>query len=278
MTEASAEILQGLHLRAAAAWPSFAVPAETFYRYALQRAAPEALASLHGEDLYLACACAQGAPEALAAFDRHLLAQLPAYLSNLRPTAAFIDEVRQALRVHLLVASADGIARIADYTGRGPLRRWVRVAAARTALNLRRGAGEAQAARGSDLDTALLSAPGVGVEMGYIKERYGALFRTALVDALAALAAPQRELLRLHFGEGQTMDQLAALLGLHRATAARRVQAAAQAAFTATRRLLKERLNLDAQEFESLVTLLRSQLDLSISRVLGPTRSHPSDR
>jgi RNA polymerase sigma-70 factor (ECF subfamily) len=47
-------------------------------------------------------------------------------------SATFVDDVRQALRVRLLV-EAGGRARLADYAGRGPLRGWIGVAAARVA-------------------------------------------------------------------------------------------------------------------------------------------------
>ncbi len=57
---------------------------------------------------------------------------------------------------------------------------------------------------------------------------------------------------------------------MHRATAARRIQTAAEAVHTETRRLLRERLRLDTAELDSLAHLVQSQLHLSLTRLLNP--------
>src|SRR5581483_4498624 len=95
-------------------------------------------AAVAGSDLYLACACARGVPAALAALDRAVLLRVPAFICRVSTDAAFADEVRQQLRERLLVAPPGGAPKIAEYGGAGALHAWVRVAALRTALNLRR--------------------------------------------------------------------------------------------------------------------------------------------
>src|SRR5262249_26465617 len=87
---------------------------------------------------------------------------------------AFLDEVRQALRVRLLVAPEGGRPRIADYAGRGPLRAWVGVAALRVALNLKRAAAPA----GGDL-LAELGTREPDPELRHLKKVYRAEFRGA---------------------------------------------------------------------------------------------------
>src|SRR5438876_233997 len=122
------------------AWPDLSLDRATFERFLEERVAlgvaPEKTRA-QAADLYLACACAHGAAGAVERFDRAHLAGLAAVVARVDPSPAFTDEVRQRLRTKLFVAEAGAIPKIAEYTGRGPLLSWVRVAALRTALNLK---------------------------------------------------------------------------------------------------------------------------------------------
>ena len=66
------------------------------------------------------------------------------------------------------------------------------------------------------------------------------------------------------------IDKLGVMFQIHRATAARWLHSAREAVFTETRRLLQERLRLSPGEFDSLVRVLRSQLDLSATQIHDP--------
>src|SRR5262245_23918675 len=91
----------------------------------------------HAADLRLAADCLAGQREALAILEREQLGPIAAALARRRLPAADIDEVMQQLREKLLTGERP---RLADYAGRGPLRAFLRVAALRTAHNLRRAA------------------------------------------------------------------------------------------------------------------------------------------
>ena len=78
-----------------------------------------------------------------------------------------------------------------------------------------------------------------------------------------------RALLRFKFVDGLTLDDLAVLYGTHRATVARRVAALREDLVKATRAQLGGPLRVRRQDLESLVRLVRSDLDLSLSRLLG---------
>src|SRR5262249_22461852 len=86
-------------------------------------------------DLYLACACTEGDPAALAEFDRMFLGCVRDAVARIDRSHDFVTEVQQILRERLLVGPN---AKIRDYRGGGALASWVRTAAVRTALNLRR--------------------------------------------------------------------------------------------------------------------------------------------
>src|SRR5688572_33291625 len=95
-------------------------------------------AEVDSEDVALAQACAAGDPAALATFEQRCLgAPLDRVLMRLGATSAEIDEVKQQLRLKLLVAEPDRKPRITEYSGRGALEAWVRVVAVRAFLDLR---------------------------------------------------------------------------------------------------------------------------------------------
>lgn len=247
------------------AWPDLALPPEAFVRHlASRRTVGEPLAGVRAADLYLACACATHVRGAVEAFERAQMCQVGMFLARLRPSAAFVDEVRQILREKLFVGR-DGVSpKIAEYTGRGALGGWLRVVALRAAIDLRRQGGDAvEEGRAERADPAAIDP-----EVGYIKERYRRAFNDAFRRAVAALDADQHALLRLHFVEGLTLDQMAARAGVHRATIARRIAAAREAVADEARRLLRATLGASEAELDSLAGVMRSQIDLSLGGLL----------
>jgi RNA polymerase sigma-70 factor, ECF subfamily len=222
----------------------------------------------HLPDLLLAWAAARGDAAALQRFDAHVQPDVEAAARRFDRTEAFIDEVRQALLVRLLVAPEGGRTRIAEYAGRGPLRAWVGVAALRVALNLKRDAAPAAAAE--DV-LAELVAGEPDPELRHLKTLYRAEFREALEVALSALPERQRAILRLSFVDGLRLAQIARLYQVHESTASRWVSQAADAVATDARRRLVARLSLSPSSVDSVARMIQSNLDLSIARILGRT-------
>jgi RNA polymerase sigma-70 factor (ECF subfamily) len=111
-------------------------------------------------------------------------------------------EIKQ-LRQRLFVA-ASGLPRIAEYSGRSGLRRWVRSVAVRTGLNfLRQGRREILVEDDRVLDgVAATEDP----EIAYMKEKYRREFREAFLAALAGLQPRQQGLLRYHYVDGLNID------------------------------------------------------------------------
>jgi RNA polymerase sigma-70 factor (ECF subfamily) len=85
--------------------PRVPLDPEVFVRH-LARHRPEDvplddwLGQVRADDLYLACACAEGVPVAIAALDAQYRPQVGSFLGGLRPPAAFIEDVAQAVREH----------------------------------------------------------------------------------------------------------------------------------------------------------------------------------
>jgi RNA polymerase sigma-70 factor (ECF subfamily) len=266
------ETLTALWSEGQTAWPGIRVDAGDFVAYLAQRLGNEPveswLSGAHAADLYLCCACSAGSPAALAAFDERYLSQVGGFVARMRVSPAFIEELTQTLRERLFVGSAP---KIGEYSGRGGLHNWLRVVSVRTALNLLRGRHELLDDGAHSHDKQLPSAQ-ADPELAHIKQRYTRQLAEAMNAGFAQLSSEQRQLLRSHFLEGVTLDQLATRLAVHRATVARRIADARQGVLHAAKQFLRERLQVGSTEVDSLMGLVRSGLDLSISRLLKSAR------
>lgn len=228
---------------------------------------PCAVATLRVVDLHLAFAARKGHAGAIARFESTVMATLSRVIGRVDGSEAFIDEIKQRLRTKLFVSDGTTPAKIAHYTGQGDLLTWARVVAVREALDSVR----AERRRALDSDEALMAieASGTGPDMLAFKQQYKAQFSSAFRDSLASLKPEQRNVLRLHYVHGLSVDKLGAVLRVHRSNAARRVAKARQDLLSGTRRLLHTRLSIDRQEFDQLMGLVASRLDLSIERFLA---------
>jgi RNA polymerase sigma-70 factor (ECF subfamily) len=263
------ERLYELWLASRAEWPGVEISAADFQRYVAERLpAPleiAALDQLNATDLYLACACVLGVPGALASFERAFLAHVARFVARLDGSHAVVEEVRQTLRERLFVGSADAPARLVGYQGRGPLLGWVRVAAIRCALDLLRDRdGRAEV----ELDDDLTDRMAGDIEDDLVMAQYRSEFEASVAEALRNLPRRERNLLRLHFCGKVSTHKLAAMFGVDQSTVVRWLAAARTAVRDDARARLLGRVNLTADEVDSLAGLLASRLDLSLAGCL----------
>lgn len=264
---AEPEALVARVVEAQAAWPAIAIAPEHFLAFL---AARELGADTHVSDLYVTCGCVFGLPAAIAAFDETCLPVIDRAVTSAGATAAELADLRQVVRARLLVPpaaeSGDEEPRIASYTGRAGLGSWVRVVATREAQRLL--ARERKTVAAGDDEIAGMLAPDDDPELGYLKRVYRAEFKAAFAEAIAALADRDRLLLQQNALDGLSIDHLATFHKVHRATAARWLEAARKAVLDGTRKQLVARLQLGRDELESVMRLIASQLDVSLPRLL----------
>ena len=268
--------LTGELLAARARWPEAtavtdaAVVTAIATRLAAQKDPAAAIARLRLEDLLLALWCATGDARAITAFEQLHRVDLEAALARFRRLAVTADELRQLLRIKLFVASEGRAPRIADYSGFGFLQNWVRVTTLRVLVDLARGE---RARRVEELlaDDDLLGLPALGPDLAsrYSRDQVSRAIKHAFANAVAALAPRQRNFLRHAQVDSLTLDQIAALYGIHRATVARTLAQARTELAEATRRELATTLGIAADALDSVVRAADSRIDLSLSRVLG---------
>jgi RNA polymerase sigma-70 factor (ECF subfamily) len=264
---------------AALAWPGFDLPAERFVRALALLVAEEedllaALAGLRASDLYLAQACAEGVPAALAALEQLLVRQAAAVLGYAGDAAA-CDEMVQALRIKLLVAEGDGLPRIARYGGRGPLEGWLHVIAVRALIDLRRT--QPRLAPLEQEPAQWLSGAATDPEIAALRRQYKDEFRQAFGEVLAGLSSREGAVLRLYFLQGATAETLAGMYRVSVRTVRRWLAEVRERVFDATYAKLVERLRLSSSQVASLLTILETDLDMDIAASLGGGRTTPPD-
>jgi RNA polymerase sigma-70 factor (ECF subfamily) len=268
---------QGAFVAAArAAWPILEFDTAEFLRYAAERAAPRPCPPLaNAGDLLLAFACVTRAPGAVAAFQKKFEGVLARVLSRRKASVPDAADVAQIVYERLLVAApgskAGSSPKLADYRGDGPLKSWVSTSVATTLLMMRRTAGRRRerASNSPELEAVAGGDP----ELLHLKRRYGSKIEAAVVRALKRIGERERTLLKLHLGERMSIDHLGALYGVNRATAARWLSGARAALVDYTREEVRANLRVSESECDSLMALVRSDLDVSIVRHLaGATR------
>jgi RNA polymerase sigma-70 factor (ECF subfamily) len=224
------------------------------------------LARCHVLELAVAQAAGRGHPMAIAAIERDHRGVLEAACWRYAGPAHAAADLGQILREQLYVAPPGGRPRIADYAGQGQLASWLRITAVRIFLDLGRRKDRAREA--PTADGALTMPDPSDLSLEVIKAEYRAAVGQAMRDAAARLEPADRHLLHQHFVAGLSIDQLGAALGIHRATAARRVVRAREALVGETRALLATRLQLASAELDEVIGLVMSRLDVSIPRLL----------
>jgi RNA polymerase sigma-70 factor (ECF subfamily) len=245
------------------AWPELALDPRQFRAHLESQGA--ALDAPHAGDLYLACSCLHHLPGALDAFERTLLSRVPGFVAKLRWAEEAIGELKQVMREQLFTGAAP---KIGEYSGRGPLAAWLRVVVVREALKLQRERGE-PVLLPDEQDLAVgESSP----ELKALRNRYRPLFNDAFKSALAGLATDERNLLRLHFVDGLSMEELGKLFQVNRSTIFRRLHSCTAALNRAIRLRVSEQLSLSTSEFDSLADLVASDLEISLNGLLRSQR------
>jgi RNA polymerase sigma-70 factor (ECF subfamily) len=213
-------------------------------------------------DLAIAFASFRRDPGALVALDRLITAATARAVARIDPSTSFADVVAQEVRTRLLVGERP---RIVEFAGHGPLAGWLRTAAVRVALNLKRGLPQ----QPHGALSSSVGAVAVDPELAMLRDRYRDDFGAALRVALTRLPARERAALCLNVRDGMSADKIAVLYGVSRATAKRLLARARDTLAEETRRELHARLRLTESEVESVARALCGDIEVSVARLLA---------
>jgi RNA polymerase sigma-70 factor (ECF subfamily) len=248
------------------AWPQVDLPTDVYIAYLGERLRSSDdplrdLARLHTSDLYLAGALSRRDPTALACFERQVLGKVSDYVAPMRGGEALATEVKQLIRTRLLLPDSSGRVGIAGYRGTGALGAWMRLVAVRAARELRR-----RTRREMSLPSGFADLGSMDPELAYLKNRYASEVAQALGAIMKLLPPRDRGMLNYYYADRLTTDAIARLYGVDGSTIRRQLARTRTRILRDTHRLLSERLHLRRSEVASLIALVRSQLEVSLSR------------
>lgn len=261
---ASAEVLVEVLAASREAWPGVSVPEDEFVAYVTERLVPDvslddALRTLCIADLWLACAIARGDAAAVKAFDAQL-AHVGEAIAHLDGGSALVADVTAAVRERVLGTGGNG--KIADFRGRGDLRGWLRVIAVREALQILR-------ARKREAPMPEVVPENLEEHSVALTPEEQRVYREGFSVALATLTPRERNLLRQQFVYGATIDELGALYGVHRATAARWLAQIRETLLRRTRRHVADAMRLSGTDLDSAMGRIAGHLDYSLRHTLS---------
>jgi RNA polymerase sigma-70 factor (ECF subfamily) len=254
--------------RGRAEYPRVQVPQESFgrqYARALEASRKRSAKMAAAEDLYLACACANGVSGAAAAFEARYSKIMRRAIARVLPNPAEREEVLQTARQVLLVGTGSGPPKIGTYLGQGPLENWIAVASIRLAISHGRAESSERRLRERVGAEALASDPEWLLSKGEIRRE----LQEAVKAALARLPERERLVMRLWLVSGSTLTNIGKALGVTQQTVSRWLADARDEILTDVQRSLASRLKIAKDELPSFARMIQSQLDISISRLLG---------
>jgi len=233
------------------------------------------LSRLRVRDLFLAWWSGLGEPAGIAAVEEEFADDLRAIERRFRRLP--VEDARQDLRIKLFTREAGEQPRIHGYSGFGFLRNWLRVTAVRSFLDAARALERRREREPNDEFWAGLADSSPDPRLAHLRDQLSAGAKHAFAAAIDALEPRQRNFLRHAHVDKLTLDQIASLYSVHRATVARALARARQQLVEDTRANLAATLRVGEEELESVIRALDTGLDLSLSRVLATQACTPSD-
>jgi RNA polymerase sigma-70 factor (ECF subfamily) len=262
-----AGFLGALYRRGRDAHPKLRASEDAFGRW-LARCADggpvRALDALAIEDIYLACACAEGVRGAAAIFENDYARIIRRAVSRVVAAGTDRDDAQQRVRQHLLVGTGAAGPAIARYPGQVPLARWIPVVAIRLTISLNRSEGVERKLR----DKAGAEALGVDPEHLLMKEELRRAIEPAIAKAVGGLEKRDRLIFRLFLVGGMSVRAIGVSMGLTHQAVSKRLANARARLLDEIRERVAADLKIPEDEFSSLMRVVASQLHVNISRVL----------
>jgi len=258
-------ILEGL-TAARSRWPAVAVADDVVSSHVEQKWRAAAFSRLRFSELFIACACAQKDPAAIAVFEGSYFPEIDAIVSRFSSLPVTVDDVRQRIRESVYLRDPPALL---GYDGRGSLRHWLRATVLHAVLNI-----ASRENRENPTDAEFFEAivdSSAAADDVYLKIACKKEFRDAFLRALEHLSHRERALLQYAFADGMNVDRIGAIFRVHRATAARWIANARQHLVDRTHAELATRLALAPNEVSSIVRAALSGIGTTLLRRISPT-------
>jgi RNA polymerase sigma-70 factor (ECF subfamily) len=200
--------------------------------------AREFIEKLQADDLCLIVACEQGNQKAWTDLVERFSATVRSAARSASSNEEGAEDLAQSIwaELHGLRVRQDGkpAGKLAYYSGRGSLAGWLRAVVAQLAIDQhRKQARLVQTEEDADFDRIIQHAQEENTWSGHgevanpeleiAKKLAGAQMQEALAHSVKKLAAEDRLLVKLYYFDGLRLREAGALLGVHEATASRRL-------------------------------------------------------
>jgi RNA polymerase sigma-70 factor, ECF subfamily len=262
------EALDAIIVAARQAWPAIAVEPDRLAEELARRLAGDEPRAVH-HDIWLAIACGDRDTAATALVDQAIELETTIAGRRLGASPAQITELLSEMRRIVLLDEPTRTAAIRSFTGRGDLRGYLRIIAARALVRIMQ---RDQREVPTDDDALARLAPALSSSLDpdivLLRERHRSDLDAALREAIANLAARPRAVLRYHLVDGWSIDRIGERYGVHRSTASRWISDARLEVGDAIREGLASRLALTRSQVDSLVVMLTSGVDVSLEQLL----------
>jgi RNA polymerase sigma-70 factor, ECF subfamily len=235
------------------AWPTTTWDAAMIQRH-FESVEPTALDGPHRHDMLWAWACLACDPEALAQLESGPITSARNHLRTMGLPPSVAEDAAQRALARLVTDRAA----LASYRGRGPLHFFVRTVVVRFALE------EHSKARPNVELTDMFATPSPDPELEYMRRLYAEHLATAFKAGWDRLGAHERFILALQLHEGMTIEDLAQVYSVHRATAARRAASARSSLLAHIRACLRERLAVSDETLDSILRVITTSVHLPL--------------
>lgn len=256
---------------AAGIWPDLKVEPVRFclmFDRLSETSGGEAL-PLQSADLYLAMACLERDATALGHLSNLVWKQIQ-QLSHFRLSSDQQAELQQKTMAALLLDNGEG--RLQKYSGRGSIEGWLRVLLTRSVIDSLRTEHRELPID----DEVLLGLPDqVDMDLDLLKAKYRGQFTEAFRLALASLTPRQRNMMRQHYLDDLSFEDLGVMYRAHRSTVARWLADARAQILTVTRDEVCRLTGIPRLQADSLMRVVQSRLDLSAGLFLTQPRPTP---
>lgn len=210
------------------------------------------------EDDLLVASCLAGDTQALRRLDEMLREHVPRVRRLGLPDVA-LDDLVADVRARLIAGDDRRPPALRQFDGRGSLAGYVRAMLVRLAIDrLRAQHATTPLDEGDEIDQIATFATSLETEL--TKHAHTDVVKAAFRRAWDELAPHQRLLLSQQVIDALSIDEIGALHGIHRATAARRCVAAREALLVRLRGTLRDALGVDTNTAESILFNVASRL------------------
>jgi RNA polymerase sigma-70 factor (ECF subfamily) len=196
------------------------------------------IAKLQADDLCLIVACEQGVQKAWTDLVERFSTTVRSAARSASSNEEGAEDLAQSIwaELHGLRVRADGrpAGKLAYYSGRGSLAGWLRAVVAQLAVDQHRKQSRlVQTEEDNDFDRIIQSGNednswaghhgAVSPEVEISTKLAGAQMQKALAKSIGQLSAEDRLLVKLYYFDGLRLREAGAVLGVHEATASRRL-------------------------------------------------------